>query len=317
MAARVEIVFGLAGLGAAFVLLAAGLPWVKVWFYDLAWYSWLVALDGLAAIKTGRSLIRHRPRELALLAVWSVFVWLVFENFNFRLLNWRYLDLPPQTWLRWPGYAVAYATVLPALFMTERALSAWGILVRVRVRPIPRSGGWYTPFFVLGLAMFFLPLAWPRYFFPLVWGAFTFLLEPINHRLGARSLMADWERGEMSAFCRLLLAGFICGGLWEFFNFWAGAKWVYTVPFVGFLKVFEMPILGFLGFPAFAVECYVVYAFVDRLRGNRFFAVETGLAPQPGVRGRWAVLAATALWLGYAWLVMDGIDRVTVISFSG
>jgi hypothetical protein len=50
--------------------------------------------------------------------------------------------------------------------------------------------------------------------------------------------------------------------LWEFFNYWAIAKWTYTVPYFGNVKIFEMPVLGYLGFPPFAVECWVFYIFV-------------------------------------------------------
>ena len=69
----------------------------------------------------------------------------------------------------------------------------------------------------------------------------------------------------------LLIAGFICGGLWEFWNFWARAKWIYTVPIVGNVKIFEMPVLGYFGFPPFALECFAMYVFVRRLfwRGSR------------------------------------------------
>jgi len=31
------------------------------------------------------------------------------------------------------------------------------------------------------------------------------------------------------------------------------------------VKIFEMPVLGFLGFPPFAVECWVIYIFVRSL----------------------------------------------------
>ena len=40
--------------------------------------------------------------------------------------------------------------------------------------------------------------------------------------------------------------------LWEFWNYWAGAKWHYSVPIMENLKIFEMPVPGHLGFPAFA-----------------------------------------------------------------
>jgi len=63
----------------------------------------------------------------------------------------------------------------------------------------------------------------------------------------------------------LLASGLVCGVLWEFWNYWAIAKWTYTVPFFGNVKIFEMPVLGFLGFPPFAVECWVMYIFLRSL----------------------------------------------------
>jgi hypothetical protein len=37
--------------------------------------------------------------------------------------------------------------------------------------------------------------------------------------------------------------------MWEAWNFYAGAKWVYTIPFVDWLKIFEMPYWVFSDFP--------------------------------------------------------------------
>src|SRR5205823_6666876 len=57
----------------------------------------------------------------------------------------------------------------------------------------------------------------------------------------------------------LLIAGLICGLFWESCNYWAGSKWVYQIPYVGFAKLFEMPVLGFLGFLPFALEVHAFY----------------------------------------------------------
>ena len=69
-------------------------------------------------------------------------------------------------------------------------------------------------------------------FFPMVWGSVVFLLEPINHRLGAKSLMRSWERGDLSPFVRLLLAGLVCGMFWESWNWLADARWTYNIPYL-------------------------------------------------------------------------------------
>ena len=59
----------------------------------------------------------------------------------------------------------------------------------------------------------------------------------------------------------MFAGGATCGLLWEFWNYWAVAKWTYHLPFLGELarwRYFEMPLVGFLGFLPFAAECWVM-----------------------------------------------------------
>ena len=81
---------------------------------------------------------------------------------------------------------------------------------------------------------------------------------------GAESLRGDLRAQHPWRLINLLLAGLVCGLLWECWNYWAHTKWVYTVPVPPHVKLFEMPLAGYLGFPAFAVECFVMYVFVRR-----------------------------------------------------
>ena len=82
---------------------------------------------------------------------------------------------------------------------------------------------------------------------------------------GSESIAGDLARGDFRRLLSLLAGGFICGFLWEFWNYWALSKWTYTVPYFGNIRIFEMPVLGYLGFPPFAVECWVIYIFVRSL----------------------------------------------------
>ena len=250
-------------------LLFAGVEVVRYWFFPLAWWPYILIVDGLVYHRKGSSLLKNHPREFFLLLPWSVCFWLIFELFNVVLNNWHYVMVPENMLQRWLGYAVCYATVLPGLFETMELLDAYGIFEKSRLRPLTGSTRWYVPFVITGLVFLVLPLVWPQFFFPLVWGIFIFLLEPFNHRSGLRSLMREWQQGTLRTFYLLLVAGAICGLLWEFWNFWALTKWEYTVPHVGWLKVFEMPILGFFGFPPFAVACYVMMSTVSLLRQGR------------------------------------------------
>jgi hypothetical protein len=124
--------------------------------------------------------------------------------------------------------------------------------------------------------------------------------------------MRQWQEGSLRTFYLLLGAGAICGLLWEFWNFWAVTKWVYTVPYVGFLTIFEMPMLGFLGFPPFAVECYVMMNTVSLLGGNRGWEeAKPGKAQARTVK---TVLLALGLLL-YSLFVFHQIDLHTVASW--
>ena len=181
-----------------------------------------------------------------------------------------------------------------------------GILEDCTTRPLKNPTRLLSGLSIAGLAMLALPLVLPQYAFALIWAGFLFLLEPIAYRAGARSLLADWEGGSLRQLWLLLMAGLVCGLLWETWNYWSGAKWFYTVPFAGDVKLFEMPLLGYLGFPVFAVECWVM--------GNVFDALKERM---DRLGRAWRTMAWAGLGLGatvFAVAVMTGIDRWTVTS---
>src|SRR5262245_63119436 len=115
------------------------------------------------------------------------------------------------------------------------------------------------------IAPFAVSRAAARYLAAPVWLGFIFLLDPINARLGAESLSADLRAGRYDRIINLSLGGVLCGALWEFWNYWAGGKWHYTVPILERWKIFEMPLPGYFGFPPFALECFTMYVFVRHL----------------------------------------------------
>jgi len=122
---------------------------------------------------------------------------------------------------------------------------------------------------IAGAAMLLWPLIWPS---PLlgapVFLGFIFLLDPINARLGADSLCGDLAARRHDRLFNLAASGFLCGVLWELWNYWARSKWHYAVPILERVKIFEMPVPGYLGFPAFAVECFTMYVFVRAIAGK-------------------------------------------------
>jgi hypothetical protein len=260
---------GLAVMVAAEAALLAGQPLVGRWFTPIVWTGYVLFVDALAARLGGASYLTTHRADGVLIALASIVCWWLFEWYNAPRfwrggadaagLWWHYHDMEPNLWLRRLGYDWAFATIFPALFLTAATLRAT-IFRRLRVRPWRPSPGLRRAGTGFGAVMVLVPLvivsAW---LVPLVWMGFALLLEPLNARAGRPSWLADLARGDASRLLALLVAGAVCGVLWEFWNYWAITRWTYTVPYLGHLKVFEMPVLGYLGFPPFALECYAMY----------------------------------------------------------
>jgi len=300
--------FGLGLLAISEVLMLRRVEPFYSWFYSFAWWSYILLADNIVLVLRGRSLLTSRHRELQRMLPFSVAIWLLFEAYNFVLRNWAYQNVPSEIWLRWPGYALAFATVLPGIFVTSEL--AEHLLFGSRPGPTPpqceRLAAPAAPpnqrlFLGTGIVLSVAPLLWPRFFFPAVWLGPIFLLDPLLARLGRRSLWLSVREGDARRLWSLLAGGLATGVLWEFWNFWAQAKWVYSVPFVGGWKVFEMPVLGFLGFPPFALECWILYHLLDALADS---AGQKRLAPL-----LWAAIAC------FGAAIMAGIDHFTVLSF--
>ena len=306
---------GLIVLVIAEILVFKGVEPFASWFYYLAWWPYILIVDSLIYRIKKNSLIINRRGEFFLLLFWSVFFWTFFESVNLIMKNWYYCNVVPVRAVRWPGYAFAYATVLPGLFETTELLESLGLFKNSRVKPIAVNRLWSTGFLFLGIVFFSGVILYPSYCFPLIWVCFIFLLEPLNYRWGGKSLLRDWERGDLSKVYLLLAAGLICGILWEFWNFWATTKWIYTVPFFEELKLFEMPVLGFLGFPPFSVECYVMYNFVSLFRYKRGWEENTyRLHPDKNVKFSWR-FSSSLVVIAFCLLTFNAIDEKTVNSY--
>jgi hypothetical protein len=302
------------------LLLAHLLLWLRLepaltWFYPLVWWSYIFIVDGIVFRRTGRSLIWDGGRRFWLMAACSAVIWLIFEAFNLRLENWWYHGVPASRPIRWTGTIISFATVLPLLAETERLLNSFRSFDRTTATGLRVTPGLLLASQMAGAAMLLACLFFPRYAFPLVWGGFVLLIEPINYRAGAPSLLRDWEACRPGRTYRLLTAGLIAGLLWEFWNFWAVARWSYTVPFVGEWKFFEMPILGFLGFPPFTLEAFALYQFFCRPWGASIWPRPSASAPMRRP-SKTLTLFAIMLALLFCLFVLLAIDRHTILSFA-
>jgi hypothetical protein len=244
---------------------------VYTFFTPIQWWNYIFLMDAIVWGRQRKSLITDRPVEFLLMLVLSNVCWLVFEAYNLLLGNWYYTNLAEHTWQRMLGAGTAFATIFPGIFLTADFLEGFGLFGRRRTGPREIPSVLPVTFFAAGLAAAIFPIVFPsKYVFGLVWLGYFFLLDPVNYWLKNSSILGDWEEGNRQRFWLLLIAGAICGFLWELWNFWAGAKWIYTVPFTEKIRYFEMPVLGLLGFPPFALECFAMYHFTRSLLSYSF-----------------------------------------------
>jgi hypothetical protein len=269
----------------------AGIEPFASWNTPIAWTGFILFADAIVWRARGDSWIRSAPHEFVFLALVSIPLWLVFEFFNLYIENWYYVGLPENRVLRLFGFAWAFATVWPAIFEGAELVAVWRRSRRAPMSAEPAgrrpSSAWSAPS-ILSLVTGALLLIWPlvgpsQLLAAPVFLGFIFLLDPINARLGAESLSTGPATGRRDRIWNLVLSGFLCGVLWEFWNYWGRAKWHYSVPIMENLKIFEMPVPGYFGFPAFALECFTMYVFVR------------AIARRASARWGWP---AAALWGG-------------------
>jgi len=237
------------------------LPWSH-FVFPLFWYGYILVLDFINFKLQGSSLLFNRRREFLLMVPISAFYWYLFEWYNLVIQNWIYINTPAEEWIGTITKIFSFATVIPAIYETADLLGSFPPADKARrIRPlIPQN--WQGLSLLLGSICLILPLFFPKYFFWSVWIGPILLIDPINDRLGRSSILKDWRSGELRRTLVILLAGYICGFFWEFWNYWAYTKWVYTIPIWDMPRIFEMPVLGFLGFGPFALGTFAFWTLI-------------------------------------------------------
>jgi len=264
---------GILVIAMAEALLFSGNQLVGHWFTPIVWTGYILFVDALVYKISGRSPLMNDRLEFLLVAVLSIGVWWLCEFYNAPRfwksdleLWWHYRNLEPNPFLRRVGYDWAFATIFPLLFLTAELFRVTVFKEKGRGPAIQISRPVLIVLALVGAVAAIVPLLYPSaWFAPVIWLAFVFLFDPLNALRGRPSIFNDLSQGDWRRLWSLLLSGLLCGVLWEFWNYWAISKWTYTVPFLGNIKIFEMPVLGFLGFPPFAVECWVMYIFLRSL----------------------------------------------------
>lgn len=124
--------------------------WVAVNMTALCWVGYLLVFDGLLTWLARRrgeatlSSLRARPNRFVLIWLTSIPVWCVFDAINFYMLDaWRYHGLPPLFAQRVVGYFIAFAAILPGMFLAAQWFQALGMRrLRVASRELAMRLAW-------------------------------------------------------------------------------------------------------------------------------------------------------------------------------
>ncbi|MHB8908954.1 MAG: hypothetical protein ACYDAA_08780 [Syntrophales bacterium] len=250
---------------ALFWTLNWSLPGLRThWGFFPLWLGYALTVDALVFRRKGHSLLKRNPAAYTTLFFVSAPAWWLFELINLRTRNWFYLGEEQFTTIEYAILStVSFSTVIPAVFGTAELVGTLKPLIRIgpgpAVKPTPAVLGGML---ITGTLMLLLIVCWPNLFFPLVWTTAYCLIEPLNVRLGNRSLLDDLARGDWRPVIALGGGCLICGFFWEMWNFLSYPKWIYRIPFADWLHLFEMPLAGYLGYLPFSWELFALYHLV-------------------------------------------------------
>lgn len=242
------------------------------YYFPIIWYGYILALDGFLG-RRGEPAVSSSPRAMLLMLPVSAGIWWLFEAFNLVVNNWKYVG--GAEFLGWSHVlfaSVCFSTVLLAVWETalyvdsgmDRLRTTLGLRASSAVRAERNQFGRSVPLpllfasMALGIAAIILPVLYPRYAFGMIWLSLFFLLDPINCLLGRASILQQIWEGRFRVPLAFAIAGPICGFFWEFWNYWATVKWVYTIPNIPHWHLFAMPLPGYLGYIPFGLELYAM-----------------------------------------------------------
>ncbi len=234
------------------------------WGFFPLWLGYALTVDALVFLRKGSSLLTRNPSAYAGLFLVSAPAWWLFELINLRTQNWIYLGEEAFSSFQFAAFStLSFSTVIPAVFGTAELAGTCGPLRRIGGGPvIAPTPAFLRRMFAAGCVMLLLTLFWPDLFFPLVWTAVYCLIEPLNVKMGNRSLLADLARGDWQPVIALGVGCLICGFFWEMWNFFSYPKWIYRIPYADWLRLFEMPLPGYLGYLPFSLELFALYHLV-------------------------------------------------------
>ena len=252
------------------------LAWTRFpWFAGLQrhtffplWLSYIVVANALCFRQRGNCPMLEKPLFFLNLFPVSAVFWWYFEYLNQFVRNWYYtgVDYGPLAYSL--HASISFATVLPAVYTTRVWISEmkWFRQRFSGFPPLRQAGST-----ALAWAVFLISCAglagvavWTDELFSLLWTAPVLILASLQRLAGQNCIFSSMADGDWQPVVSAAMAALFCGFLWEMWNYFSLAKWVYSVPYVHRFEIFEMPVLGYMGYLPFGLECIAIAELFER-----------------------------------------------------
>ncbi|HSV89416.1 MAG TPA: hypothetical protein VLH61_12320 [Bacteroidales bacterium] len=264
---------GLAIMLAGWIAAWTRIPWlapVQTFTFTPPWIGFIILVNAITFMRTGKSLITHRPVYLVSMFVFSAVFWWYFEYLNLLVENWFYVNVGVYNPVRFFWYAtLPFSTVLPAVISTTYLIESYprlttGLQNFLTIRPAkPAVFIWVS--LAAGTAGMVLISFFPDYLFPFLWFAPTAIIGSLMALRGNTELFTPLASGNWVRLYSLALAALVCGFFWEMWNYHSLTKWVYSIPLVHRFLIFEMPVLGYAGYLPFGLQCGLAASLLNHL----------------------------------------------------
>lgn len=232
----------------------------KVFVFFFLWLSYIVTVNALKYLKTGKCMLTEQTDRFMSLFLISAIFWWYFEYINEFVHNWYYVGAYEYSQMEiFLLSTLSFSTVLPAVSSTcDLLLNTTWIKENFKGKwRIVNTKPQLSAIFLLivscsGLAYISV---FPEYLYPIVWISPFLILVSIQILFNEQNILSGITKGDWSLIISAALAAFICGIFWEMWNYYSIPKWKYSIPFVHRFQIFEMPVLGFWGYFPFGLLC--------------------------------------------------------------
>jgi hypothetical protein len=270
---------GLIAFGSCILILWKGRPGGPIMFahwsdFPLFW-GLVLMIDGWVYVRNGgKSMVSHRPQELAGIGVSSAMGWMLFEYLNFFVdYDWFYPFGDQISNEQFLFYAIIISTgLLPLSFVFYDLFNTVPVL-KTRFTEGPKfimPGKAKTILLVLSALSLFAAGLFPDALFFVLWVSPAILIGLVLDKLGIWTPLRSIGKGNWRPALVFALTYLAAGLCLECENYFSAARmhgiptyseqpafWEYNLPFVNRFHVFQMPLLGYLGYMPFGIYCWL------------------------------------------------------------